>query len=132
MSEMGPISPGGFAFAGNIEPVEKSGDSPGSLLLSDQNKLIILDNTTHDVVFTVEEDSVTNMPVGSWFYLAYTGTGQAELARSGDVVFDTVLGDVDVKINKPAATNGALGSLVWAWKRAADLWWIFGPIKSAA
>jgi hypothetical protein len=132
MSGMGPIGPGISPGSGNIEQVTKSGATPGSVLLSDQNKIIVLDNTTNDVTLTVEQDSVTDLPIDSWFYVAYTGTGQATLSRGGSVVFDTVLGDVDIKINKPAATNGALGSLVWFWKKSANLWWIFGPIKPAA
>ncbi len=116
--------------AGNFQFATKTGAAPGSLLLSDQNKLIILDNSSDDVIFTIEQDSVTDLPVSSYFYAVRLGTGQVTVVRGGVVVFDTDLGDVDIKIDK-APLAGAWGSMFLAIKKSANLWWIFGPIKSA-
>ena len=128
---MGPISPGTGPVSKDMEFVTKSGGTPGSVLLTDQNKIIVLDNGASDVVLTVEEDSVTDLPIGSYFYAIQIGTGQATIARGGSVAFDTILGDVNFKIDKLVASAGAKGNLIWAIKKSANLWWIFGPIKPA-
>lgn len=126
---MGPISPDAGPVSKNIEFVTKSGDSPGSLLLTDQNKLIVLDNGGYDVSLSIDQDSVTNLPIGSFFYVINVGTGSARITRNGSTEFDTILGNVDFKIDKLVSSTGAKGNLVWGIKKTTNLWWFFGPIK---
>lgn len=108
----------------NTVVVEKisTGDTAS---LSDQNSIVEFQNSTSDYIYTIPPDSTTAFPKGSWIICRKTGTGDITIARGSSVVFRSVLGDADVKI------DGEDGFSVYLEKTAVNTWLNQGNIKSA-
>lgn len=123
MSFMGP-NPLTLPNLKNIEfSVKSSGAS--SILLSDQNKFVEAQNGASVATITVEPDSTTELPVGSFFYTGKTGSAEVTYSRGSGVAFGSALGDVDFKIDGLADE----GAWIMFLKRDVDFWYVSGPIK---
>ena len=97
--------------------------SSSSAVLDDKFKTIEYQNSTNDYTFTIEPDSTTDFPVGSWFVIGKTGLGDITIARGGGVVFRGASGNVNIKL------SGEDGFSVYISKRSANTWLYSGSFK---
>lgn len=97
-----------------------------SILLTDANKWVEVQNGASTATITIEPDTTANLPIGCSIFSSKIGSGEVTYARGAGVTFGTSLGDVNFKIDG----EGDEGFWIQFVKRAANLWYVSGPIKS--
>jgi len=107
-----------------LPPIIKTIDA--TLALNETQEVIEYQNAGNDRVFTIPLNTSVSIPVGSWFEIWRTGSGEITIEQesSGTQTFRSVLGDVDFKI------DGQDGFSVIGLKTAADTWLFKGNIKA--
>lgn len=103
--------------------VKPSGSS--SILLTDANKWVEVQNGASAATITIEPDTTADLPIGSSIFSSKIGDGEVIYAKGAGVTFGTVFGNVDFKIDG----RGDKGFWIQFIKRAANTWYVTGPIK---
>ena len=107
-----------------LPPIIKTLDA--TLASDELQNVIEYQNGANNRVFFVPLNSSVELPVGSWFEIWRTGSGEITITQenSGTQIFRSVLGDVDFKI------DGQDGFSVIGLKTAVDTWLFKGNIKA--
>jgi len=97
-----------------------------TLAADELQEVIEYQNGANARVFTIPLEASVSIPVGSWFEIWRTGSGEITIAQesSGTQTFRSVLGDVDFKI------DGQDGFSVIGLKTATNTWLFKGNIKA--
>lgn len=122
---IGPIIAGGVDINfKNFEFTTKS-FGPSFILAGDQNKFVKIENGSTAASIIVLNDTSLDLPIGSWFWIAKTGTADVEVQRDSGVTFGSPLGDVNFKL----AGTADEGAFVMCLKWAANTWYVSGPVQ---
>ena len=115
---------GGGAVDLKLVPIIKTLND--TLALDETQNVIEYQNGANNRLFTIPLNASVSIPVGSWFEIWRTGSGEITIQQenSGTQTFRSVLGDVDFKL------DGQDGFSVIGLKTAVDTWLFKGNIKA--